>query len=148
MVHSRLPVPSLLGLLGALLMLSLELPGGLPVNVPSDFVYLTFDDPGVQKVIFFALDKYNHDFRPDYPKYFRMTQLLRVQSRRLIADRDRYVFKLVLVETTCPKQAGVKRTFIQMCRKLARNPERQTCDFDVAIVEPPIILGLTHMSCV
>ncbi|XP_070622793.1 cystatin-1-like [Erythrolamprus reginae] len=144
MVHSRLPVPSLLG---ALLILSLELPVGFPALIPDDYVELTFRDGGVQKAVFFAQAYFNHDIKPDHPNYFKMSEVQMAMARRPLFERDRYFLTFNLVETTCTKTPGERKPFVYGCSTRPGNPEKALCDFIVEMGHHPNLMTMTEASC-
>ncbi|XP_060538618.1 cystatin-like [Pantherophis guttatus] len=118
MVRSRLPLLSLLGLFGALLMLFL--------GTPEDLCDLPVTDPGVEKALTFALVQYNR-FRRKDANYFKVLRVLKAQSQ--VETRYEYHLTVELVETTCEKSACCKLSYkdIQMCEQFPGNQEKQTC---------------------
>ncbi|XP_060538506.1 cystatin-like [Pantherophis guttatus] len=76
MERSRLPLQSLLGLFGALLMLSPELLLGIAGSL-SD---VPVTDPGVQEALAFAVEQYNQE-RRECVNYFKQLRLLKALSQ-------------------------------------------------------------------
>ncbi|KAG8146660.1 hypothetical protein E2320_013780 [Naja naja] len=115
---SRLPLPSLLSLLGALLMLSPQL---LMVNAV-DLFDVAVNGPEMQKAVISAVDQYNQD-REDSANYFKLLRILDIKARGIALIQ--YHMLVELVKTTCKKKMGEIRKYkkIQECKELPGNPE-------------------------
>ncbi|XP_060538612.1 cystatin-like [Pantherophis guttatus] len=142
MEGSRLPLPSLLGLFGALLMLSLE----LLLGMPEDLSNVPVTNPGVRKALAFAVEQYNQD-REDSANYFKQLRVLKAQSQ--VDKRDEYHLKVELMKTECKKNANKTKTYkkIQKCKPLQGNQERPTCYFKVIPGSPPNEMNLAISTC-
>ncbi|XP_032090211.1 cystatin-1-like [Thamnophis elegans] len=121
MVRSRLPVPSLLGLFSALLMLSPELLGY--------FSDTPVTDPEVQVFLAVAVEQYNQD-RSDSANYYKVLSLMKAQYK--VGASMELHLKVDFVKTTCEKRAGrLPYRKIQECEELPGNQEIRTCTFKV-----------------
>ncbi|XP_032090212.1 cystatin-1-like [Thamnophis elegans] len=116
-MSSRLPVPSLLGLFGALLILSPELHG---------YLDKPFTDIKVQNALEVAVEKYSKD-RSDSANYFKVLRFLKAGYQ--VGGSVEVHLKVLLVKTACEKKAGwlIYRRF-QECEELPGNQEVDTRD--------------------
>lgn len=80
MVHSQLPLLSLLCLLGALLLLPLQ----LTLGIPERFSQVPPKDEGLQKALAFTLPQYNQN-RTENANYFK---LQRVTARSKVCGSE------------------------------------------------------------
>uniref|UniRef100_A0A2D4LIF6 Cystatin domain-containing protein n=1 Tax=Micrurus spixii TaxID=129469 RepID=A0A2D4LIF6_9SAUR len=142
MGRSRLPFPSLLGLFGALLMLSPEL---LMVN--TEYLYdAPYDDPGVKEALAFAVEQYNLN-REDSANYFKVFRVLKTQWKIIQVE---YHFMVDLVKTRCKKKVGKIKKYkkIQQCKQLPGNQERPNCYFAVVPGTVPFEMQFKITACV
>ncbi|XP_060538613.1 cystatin-like [Pantherophis guttatus] len=126
MERSRLPLLSLLGLFGALLMLSPELLLGID-GCLSD---VPVTDPRLQKVLAFSLDLYNRCNHSSMT-YFKVLRILGAQWRE--KTRDEYHVSVELMETTCKKWPHWPYDYeeVQKCEQVPGNQKKLTCYFKV-----------------
>ncbi|XP_039214444.1 cystatin-1-like [Crotalus tigris] len=119
MMHSQMPVPSLLC---ALLM--------LPLGMLQDYPDVPLTDLVVQMSTAFAVQQYNKD-RYDSTNYFKELRLLKAQSP--VDSPFEYHLTVVLVKTACKKRADKIKSYkkIQQCKALRGNHRQITCAFKV-----------------
>ncbi|XP_070622664.1 cystatin-like [Erythrolamprus reginae] len=123
MVHPRLPIPGLLGLFGALLVVSPE----VAMWTPEGWTETCSIDPGVGKALDAAMDQYNKDngTSPNYSKP-------RILEAWFKEDTEgTYHLKVKMMKTTCKKEAGqmMSHKQIQKCEQFPGNPENETVSF-------------------
>ncbi|XP_070622667.1 cystatin-like [Erythrolamprus reginae] len=129
MVHPQLPVPGLLGLFGALLVLSPQVATWASKGLTQSCVR----DPAVPKALEAATEQYHEDY-PKLP-YYRKPRIVEGYYPENIEGV--YHFTLEMVKTDCKKHEGEKLTYqeIQKCPLFSETPEVQTCYF--SLFTPP-----------
>ncbi|XP_039222228.1 cystatin-like [Crotalus tigris] len=144
MVHSQLPVLSLLCLLcWALLLLPPESQG--VISFPGEYSKVHAKNPGLKKALAFVVPQYNQDMK-DEANYFKMHT---VSAGAKEYKGRLYYIKAIFLNTACKKTAGKTMTFkeIQQCKQRPGKPEKQTCYLKVICGPKRNEQTLTIISC-
>ncbi|XP_032090209.1 cystatin-1-like [Thamnophis elegans] len=120
MVRSGIPVPSLLALFGALLVLFPE----MPMGDPEGFYDVPLTDPIVPLAVAFAVAKHN-DRRKESTNYFKLLRVVQMQAQ--VITGVKYYLTVEGVETEYKKESSKTKIYqkIQECEQLPGNHEIQ-----------------------
>ncbi|XP_070622668.1 cystatin-like [Erythrolamprus reginae] len=142
MVHPQLPVPGLLGLFGALLVLSPQ----VATWAAKGFTPSCSRDPGMMKALEEATRQYHED-RPQNPNYAKPRVLEGYYPEKV---EGVYFLKLEMVQTKCKQGAGKKLSYmeIQKCPQFTPKPQIQACYFSLfTLPTPQQKMAVSMSSC-
>ncbi|XP_039222229.1 cystatin-like [Crotalus tigris] len=144
MVHSQLPVLSLLCLCWALMLL----PPELTLGRPQKFSLVTPKDAGLQKALAFTVPQYNQK-RTNDANYFRLQRVTarsKVYTERLI----KYRLKIEVVKTVCEKTTSHTMTYeeIQQCPLFPGQLQNQSCYLKVTSRPVEHNMTMKIVSCI